>query len=185
MISAILLALTLLQAQEAEETRIDIDVKEADVLDMLRLFAEIGDFDLVADPDVSCHVTLKLQSVPWPQVLEIVIQTCRLAEDRIGDNLVRVATAEQIRREYEERRKYEEEKRLAGPLVTTYKKLAYGRARDLAQVMGEILVAARLRHVRRAHQYPNYCGCRTLDGQGTRPSIPRCFCLPAHRRQNP
>ena len=139
MISAILLALTLLQAQEAEETRIDIDVKEADVLDMLRLFAEIGDFNLVADPDVSCHVTLKLQSVPWPQVLEIVIRTCRLAEDRIGDNLVRVATAEQIRREYEERRKYEEEKRLAGPLVTTYKKLAYSRARDLAPVWERFL----------------------------------------------
>ena len=43
MIQAILLALTLLQTQEAEETPIDIDVKEADVLDMLRLFAEIGD----------------------------------------------------------------------------------------------------------------------------------------------
>lgn len=61
MISAILLALALLQAGEAEETRIDIDVKEADVLDMLRLLAEIGDFNLVADPDVSCHVTLKLE----------------------------------------------------------------------------------------------------------------------------
>ena len=74
MISAILLALTLLQAGEAEETRIDIDVKEADVVDMLRLLAEIGDFNLVADPDVSCHLTLKLESVPWRQVLEIVIR---------------------------------------------------------------------------------------------------------------
>ena len=139
MISAILLTLTLLQTQAAEETRIDIDVKEADVLDMLRLFAEIGDFNLVADPNVSCHVTLTLESVPWPQVLEIVLRTCRLAEDRIGDNIVRVATAEQIRREYEERRKYEEEKRLAGPLVTTYKKLAYGRARDLAPLCERFL----------------------------------------------
>ncbi len=141
MISAILFALTLLQTQEARETRIDIDVKEADVLDLLRLLAEIGDFNLVADPDVSCHVTLRLVSVPWPQVLEIVLRTCRLGEDRIGDNMVRVATAEQIRREYEERRKYEEEKRLAGPLVTTYKKLAYGRARDLAPVLERFLSA--------------------------------------------
>ena len=53
--------------------------------------------------------------------------------------MVRVATAEQIRREYEERRKYEEEKRLAAPLVTTYKKLAYGRARDLAPVFERFL----------------------------------------------
>ena len=88
------------------ETVIDIDVKDADVLDVLRLLAEVGELNLVADPDVSCELTLKLTSVPWPQVLELVLATCRLEQDRLGDNLVRVATAEQLRREYEERRRY-------------------------------------------------------------------------------
>ena len=40
MISALLLAATLLQTPETEQTRIDIDVKEADALDVLRLLAE-------------------------------------------------------------------------------------------------------------------------------------------------
>lgn len=121
------------------ETRIDIDVKDADVLDVLRLLAEVGGFNLVADPEVSCELTLKLTSVPWPQVLELVLRTCRLEQDRMGDNLVRVATAEQLRREYEERRRYEEEKALAGPLRTTFRRLSYARARELAPILEKFL----------------------------------------------
>ena len=113
---AIVLTLALVQVPSVEkverETLIDLDVKQADILDVLRLLAEIGELNLVADPDVSCQATLKLTEVPWPQVLELMLRTCGLAEDRIGPNLVRVATSEQIRKEYEERRKYEEEKRL-------------------------------------------------------------------------
>ncbi len=119
----------------SKETLIDIDLKEADVLDVLRLLAEVGGFNLVADPDVSCSCTLKLTRVPWPQVLELVLKTCGLGEDRIGNNLVRVATMEQLRQEYEDRRRLEEEKRLSGPLKTTYRKLNYARASELASVL--------------------------------------------------
>ena len=41
--------------------------------------------------------------------------------------------------ELEERRKYNEEKRLAGPLRTTYQKLAYGPARDIAPILEKFL----------------------------------------------
>ncbi len=140
MIGAVLLSLALVQTPTANaETLIDLDVKDADVLDVMRLLAEIGEFNLVADPEVSCNATLKLRAVPWPQVLELVLRTCGLVEDRIGENVFRVATSEQLRREHEERRKYEEEKRLAGPLKTTYRKLAYGRARDLAPILEKFL----------------------------------------------
>lgn len=141
MIGTLLLAFTLLQTPASAETVIDIDVKDADILDVLRLLAEVGEFNLVADPDVSCSFTLKLRAVPWPQVLDLALKTCRLAQDRIGDNVVRVATVEQLTAEYEERRKYDEEKRLSGPLVTTYKQLAYGRARDIAPILEKFLSA--------------------------------------------
>lgn len=122
-----------------QETRLDIDVKEADVLDVLRLLAEVGGLNLAADAEVSCRTTLKLKQVPWPQVLEIVLGTCRLARDELGPNLVRIATSERLRKEYEEKRKYEQEKALAGPLATTYLKLAYARARDLAPMLARFL----------------------------------------------
>lgn len=142
MIGTFLLAFALVQTPSTKqdaETVIDIDVKDADVLDVLRLLAEVGEFNLVADPEVSCSLTLKLESVPWPQVFDLVLRTCRLAEDRVGENIVRVATSEQLRREYEERRRYEEEKQLSGPLRTTFRKLAYGRARDIAPILEKFL----------------------------------------------
>jgi type IV pilus assembly protein PilQ len=145
-VSAILvslfLALSLAQAsppRSSEETLIDIDVRDADAQDVLRLLAEVGGFNLAVDPGVSCKATLKLKQVPWPQVLELVLRTCGLEQEWLGENLVRVATAEDLRREYEARRKYEEEKSLAGPLETRYLRLAYAKARDMAPLLERFL----------------------------------------------
>ncbi len=126
-------------SDSSEETLIDIDVREADVQDVLRLLAEVGGFNLAVDPGVSCKATLKLKQVPWPQVLDLVLRTCGLEQERLGENLVRVASAEEIRKEYEERRKYQEEKALSGPLETRFVRLAYSKARDLAPILSKFL----------------------------------------------
>jgi type IV pilus assembly protein PilQ len=139
---SLFLTLSLAQAsppRSSEETLIDIDVRDADAQDVLRLLAEVGGFNLAVDPGVSCKATLKLKQVPWPQVLELVLRTCGLEQEWLGENLVRVATAEDLRREYEARRKYEEEKSLAGPLETRYLRLAYAKARDMAPLLERFL----------------------------------------------
>jgi len=125
--------------ETTEETMIDIDVREADVHDVLRVLAEVGGFNLAVDSGVSCRATLKLKQVPWPQVLELSLRTCGLEQEWLGENVVRVASAEAIRKEYEERRKYREEKALAGPLETRTLKLAYARARELAPILEKFL----------------------------------------------
>jgi type IV pilus assembly protein PilQ len=71
--------------------------------------------------------------------MKLSLRSCRLGEDRLGENLVRVAPLEQLTREQQERRKYEEEKSLAGPLRTTYRRLSYARARDLAPLLQKSL----------------------------------------------
>lgn len=141
---AIAMLLGLLQqpaeaSESSEETLIDIDVREADVRDVMRLLAEVGGFNLAVDPGVSCAATLKLKQVPAPQVLDLVLRTCGLEQERLGENLVRVASAEDIRKEYEVLRKYREEKALAGPLETRYVRLAYSKARDLAPILSKFL----------------------------------------------
>jgi type IV pilus assembly protein PilQ len=140
----VILSVVLLQnpaesPREDAETLIDLDVKDANVLDILRLLAKLGDFNLVADPEVHCRLTLSLKEVRWRQVMEVTLRSCRLGEDAMGENLVRVATLEQLRREGQERRQYEEEKGLAGPLQTTYRRLSYARARDLAPLLEKTL----------------------------------------------
>jgi type IV pilus assembly protein PilQ len=127
------------QQDEDAETLIDLDLKDANVLDILRLLAKLGDFNLVVDPDVQCRFTLTLKAVDWRQVMELSLRSCRLGEDRLGENLVRVAPLEQLTREQQERRKHEEERSLAGPLRTTYRRLSYARARDLAPLLQKSL----------------------------------------------
>jgi type IV pilus assembly protein PilQ len=121
------------------ETLIDLDVKDANVLDILRLLAELGDINMVADPDVACRFTLKLKAVTWRQVMDVTLRSCRLGEERMGENLVRVAPLQQLTQEHQNRRKYEEEKSLAGPLQTTYRRVSYARARDLAPLLEKFL----------------------------------------------
>jgi type IV pilus assembly protein PilQ len=125
--------------QKSEETRIDIDLKEADVTDILRLLAEVGQFNLVADPEVECKLTLTLKSVTWPEVLDTALRACRLGQERMGKNLIRVAPLVELRREMEERRKYEEQKELSGSRRVSYHRLAYARAKEMAPLIRKFL----------------------------------------------
>ncbi len=50
--------------QDTAETLIDIDVREADVQDVLRLLAEVGGFNLAVDPGVSCKIDAQADAGP-------------------------------------------------------------------------------------------------------------------------
>ncbi len=117
------------------ETLIDLDIKEGDILDLLHLLAELGDINLVADPELQCRMSLNLKGLAWRQVLDVALRACHWGKERIGKNLIRIAPIEVLRRELEAERRYEEEKKLAGPLRTTYVKLAYASARELAPLL--------------------------------------------------
>lgn len=47
---------------------LDLDVKDADIKDVFRLLADVGNVNLVVPDDVAGKVTLKLKRVPWDQV---------------------------------------------------------------------------------------------------------------------
>jgi type IV pilus assembly protein PilQ len=49
-------------------TPVDLDLKAADVHDVLRLLADIGKVNLVVADDVAGKVTLRLKRVPWDQI---------------------------------------------------------------------------------------------------------------------
>jgi type IV pilus assembly protein PilQ len=120
-------------------TRIDADLKDADATDILRLVAELGQFNLVTDPSVQCRLTLNLKAVTWRELMEATLRSCKLGEEWMGRNLVRVATLRQLTKELEERRKYEDQKKQTGARQTTYRKLAYARAKDIAPLIQKFL----------------------------------------------
>lgn len=138
-----------LKPAPADETRISIDLKQVDIVDVVRLLAEVGGFQVVLDPGISCRPTLKLHEVPWPSVLDVALRTCGLAYEE-DNGILRVAPAARLMAEHSERRKLAEEQKLNRPLRTTVHRLSYARAEQMAPLIkkflsprGEVVVDAR------------------------------------------
>jgi type IV pilus assembly protein PilQ len=136
--SALLLALLLVPPAPPAETRISIDVKDADVIDVVSLLSEVGGFQVVADGSVSCQLTLKLKDVEWPTALELALRSCGLAQETEG-TVVRVAPASKLLEEAAARRRLDEERRLNRPLRTDTYRLSYARAQELAPLLRRFL----------------------------------------------
>jgi type IV pilus assembly protein PilQ len=137
------LALVSSAAEAAErapstETRISLDFKDADILDVVRLMSEVGSFQVVVDPGVSCKLTLKLKEVPWDAALDVALRSCGLGQDT-QNGIVRVAPVAKLTEEAASRRKLAEEQRLDRPLRTTRYRLSYAKAAELAPLIKKFL----------------------------------------------
>lgn len=55
--------------------KITMDLMDADIRNALRLIAEVGNKNIAINGDVGGKVTLKLNNVPWDQVLDEVVRT--------------------------------------------------------------------------------------------------------------
>jgi type IV pilus assembly protein PilQ len=109
----------------------------------LQVLADFTGLNIVASDSVTGSLTLRLNKVPWDQVLDIMMQAKGLSHRRQG-NVIWVAP----RAEVAAREKLEFESRLAlqnlEPLQTRSFVLNYAKATDVAQQMQGGMVAAPL-----------------------------------------
>ena len=63
---------------------IDLSLKNADLVETLRSFAEVGRFNLIIQPGVQGRVTVELKQVPWDQALEQILKINNLGMEIIG-----------------------------------------------------------------------------------------------------
>jgi hypothetical protein len=64
---------------------IDLDVKNADVQDVCRFLADVGQVNIVVASEVTGSVTLRLHHVPWDQALDVVVRVRGLELERDGN----------------------------------------------------------------------------------------------------
>jgi type IV pilus assembly protein PilQ len=140
-LTALLLAAALAASAPDGEARISLDVREADVQDVARLFAEIGGFQLVMDPGTSCRVTLKLNAVRWEQAFATVLRSCGLAREEDG-GIVRVSTSARLTEEARAQRALDEARESARPRSASLLRLSYAKAAELAPVLSKMLPGA-------------------------------------------
>ncbi len=126
--------------------RIDLDFKNADIHNILRLLADVGQVNVVVGDDVKGEVTIKMRDVPWDQALDVVLRSKGLGAVREG-NLLRVAPLPVLQKELEA--EIARQKQIADVLPTETRLIGVSyadagqlvdKARDLLTPRGKISV---------------------------------------------
>jgi type IV pilus assembly protein PilQ len=97
--------------------KISLDLQDADVVNVLRLIADIGGVNIVFGADVSGKVTVNLKNIPWDQALDIILMTNGLDKVVMG-KIIRIARSETITEEANKRLAAKKASDKVEPLVT-------------------------------------------------------------------
>ena len=122
-----------LASGSADDLRpISLNFQNVEITTLLQVFAEFTGLNLVATDSVKGQVTVRLTDVPWPQALQIVLQSKGLAS-RLDGRVLWVAP----QGEWAQREKMQLEAQAAlesvSPVQTMSMRLQYARATDVAQ----------------------------------------------------
>ncbi len=118
--------------------RIDLDLKDADIHDILRLISEVGKVNVVTSDDVKGSVTLRMLNVPWDQALDVILQSKSLGMIR-KDNMIRVAPLEQLEKEREAAIARKKQNLELAPLETRLIPVSYATAEKIKPRVAELL----------------------------------------------
>ncbi len=118
--------------------RISLDLKDADVQNVLRLLADVSKLNIVASEDVTGKITIKLRNVPWDQALDVVLAAKGLDKVRNG-NIIRVAPATTLRKEEQLAADRLQTQLRLEPLTVRLIPLSYATAESIAPKVQSLL----------------------------------------------
>lgn len=123
---------------------ISLDLVDADLKNVLRLLSDISGTNIVLDPDVAGRVTIKVEKVPWDQVLGMILTMNELGEEEIR-GVLRIARLSKLRAESAERVKEIAAKQQLlevskdiGTITTAYLTVNYAQPKEIADKISEI-----------------------------------------------
>jgi type IV pilus assembly protein PilQ len=116
---------------------ISLNLKDADIKDVLRTFAQLTGLNIAVDPNVSGTVTVDFVDVPWDQALDLILRQNGLTFILEG-NVMRVGTIDRLATETAAAAKLAEQERLNVPLTTLSFKLSYAKAPDVATLLKDL-----------------------------------------------
>ncbi|MCC6748609.1 MAG: type IV pilus secretin PilQ [Deltaproteobacteria bacterium] len=107
--------------------RIDLDFKDADIHNILRLLSDVGNVNIITSDAVRGSVTIRMKNVPWDQALDVILRAKGLGQVREG-NLLRVAPIQDLEKERESEIARQKQVLLLQPLETRLLPLSYAQA---------------------------------------------------------
>ncbi|MBM4319948.1 MAG: hypothetical protein FJ125_08290, partial [Deltaproteobacteria bacterium] len=65
--------------------RITLDLRDADIHNVLRLLAKEGRINIIASEEVAGTITMHLERIPWDQALDVLLKTKGLTQSKEGE----------------------------------------------------------------------------------------------------
>ncbi|QIA64405.1 type IV pilus secretin PilQ [Vibrio astriarenae] len=122
-------------ALDKEGKLISINFQDIPVRNVLQLIADYNDFNLVVSDSVAGNLTLRLDGVPWQQVLEIILQVKGL-DKRVDGTVILIAPKAELdlreQQQLEKARLAEELGELSSEII----KINFANAADIADMIG-------------------------------------------------
>ncbi|KGK15294.1 type IV pilus secretin PilQ [Vibrio navarrensis] len=119
---------------EKEGKLISINFQDIPVRNVLQLIADYNGFNLVVSDSVTGNLTLRLDGVPWQQVLDIILQVKGL-DKRVEGNVVLIAPKEELdlrEKQHLEKQRLAEE---LGSLKSEIIKVNFAKVSDIAEMI--------------------------------------------------
>lgn len=114
--------------------KLTLNFQNIEVRAVLQLIADFTGMNLVASDTVQGSITLRLDSVPWDQALDLVLKTKGLGKRQMGSVLLIAPSDEIAAREKVELEAVRQVEELA-PLMTEYMQLKYAKASVISNLL--------------------------------------------------
>jgi type IV pilus assembly protein PilQ len=116
--------------------KVSLDFKDADIKNILRLIAEVSNFNIITGDDVTGKITMRLVDVPWDQALDVILQAKSLGMTKVG-NVIRIAPVDSLKKQVQTELEAKRAKEKLEDLVTELIPVNYATAKEiLSQVKG-------------------------------------------------
>jgi len=114
--------------------RLSLNFQDIEIRAVLQLIADFTGINMVTSDTVQGSVTLRLQSVPWDQALDLILKTKGLAK-RTQGNVMLIAPSEEIaareKQEFESQKQVDE----LAPLFSEVIQINYAKAKEIAAIL--------------------------------------------------
>ncbi len=115
-----------------------LDFKNADVLNVLRLIAEVSGLNIITGDNVGGKISMRMVNVPWDQALNVILETKGLGQIRQG-NVVRIAPLAQIEKERNAALTAKKAQEQVEDLILKIIPLSYAKAGDVVSQLTPFL----------------------------------------------
>jgi len=112
--------------------KVSLDFQDADIINVLRLLAEVSKLNMVIGDNVAGKVTIKMLDVPWDQALDVILKMKGLGKV-YEDNVLRIDTLSNIARQQEDEAKAKDAMVKAEDILTQILPVNYAKAGDIAE----------------------------------------------------